>query len=258
MDSVKICVIGLGYVGLPLARLFSTKFQTVGFDMNRSRVDALNAGHDETLEVSDDLLQEAIRKYGFYCTTNLDDIKNSNFYVVAVPTPVDENNRPDLRPLWGASETVGKVISKGEGTLDIAAAQKDFVHIPITGSRIGISVYTSNKQRIRIFANFKYTTQLVEKNAEATKDLNEKVYAGSRLESDGDITGALYWYNLVANEQMPMGTSISDKNKRDAIITARKALGDLYSKGEGVGKDEGKARYWYDKANEYERLSGPE
>ena len=114
MDSVKICVIGLGYVGLPLARLFSTKFQTVGFDMNRSRVDALNAGHDETLEVSDDLLQEAIRKYGFYCTTSLDDIKNSNFYVVAVPTPVDENNRPDLRPLWGASETVGKVISKGD------------------------------------------------------------------------------------------------------------------------------------------------
>ena len=114
MDTIKICVIGLGYVGLPLARLFSTKFQTIGFDMNQSRVDALNSGHDATLEVDDKLLQEAIHKNGFHCTTNLEEIKDYNFYVVAVPTPVDENNRPDLRPLWGASETVGKVISKGD------------------------------------------------------------------------------------------------------------------------------------------------
>ena len=114
MQNIKICVIGLGYVGLPLARLFSTKFETVGFDMNQSRVDALNGGHDATLEVSDELLQDAIKNHGFRCTTKLDDIKDCNFYVVAVPTPVDENNRPDLRPLWGASETVGKVISKGD------------------------------------------------------------------------------------------------------------------------------------------------
>lgn len=114
MDSIKICVIGLGYVGLPLARLFSTKFQTIGFDMNQSRVDALNGGHDATLEVDDSLLQEAIEKNGFRCTTDIEKIREANFYVVAVPTPVDENNRPDLRPLWGASETVGKVISKGD------------------------------------------------------------------------------------------------------------------------------------------------
>lgn len=113
MNSIKICVIGLGYVGLPLARLFSTKFQTIGFDMNQNRVNALNEGHDATLEVDDCLLQEAIQKYGFRCTTDIEDIRDANFYVVAVPTPVDENNRPDLRPLWGASETVGKVISKG-------------------------------------------------------------------------------------------------------------------------------------------------
>lgn len=110
--NIKICVIGLGYVGLPLARLFSTKYQTIGFDMNQKRVDALMEGHDATLEVSDELLQSAIAN-GFKCTTNLEEIKDCNFYVVAVPTPVDDNNRPDLRPLWGASETVGKVISKG-------------------------------------------------------------------------------------------------------------------------------------------------
>ena len=112
--SIRIAVIGLGYVGLPLARLFSTKFQTIGYDLNQKRVNALNAGHDATLEVDDKLLQSAISENGFKCTTNLEDIRDCNFYVVAVPTPVDANNRPDLRPLWGASEVVGKVISKGD------------------------------------------------------------------------------------------------------------------------------------------------
>lgn len=114
MKSIKIAVIGLGYVGLPLARLFSTKYETIGYDMNQQRVDALMAGHDATLEVDDALLQEAIDKNGFRCTTKLDEIKDCNFYVVAVPTPVDENNRPDLKPLWGASQTVGQVIGKGD------------------------------------------------------------------------------------------------------------------------------------------------
>ncbi len=114
MNNYKICVIGLGYVGLPLARLFSTKYKTVGFDMNQRRVDSLMTGHDATHEVSDELLQDAINNHGFKCTTDLEEIRDCNFYVVAVPTPVDSNNRPDLKPLWGASETVGKVISKGD------------------------------------------------------------------------------------------------------------------------------------------------
>lgn len=112
--DVKICVIGLGYVGLPLARLFSTKYPTVGFDMNAKRCEALMAGHDATLEVSDELLQDAISNHGFKCTANIDDIRDCNFYIVAVPTPVDENNNPDLTPLYGASETVGKVIQAGD------------------------------------------------------------------------------------------------------------------------------------------------
>lgn len=112
--EIKIAVIGLGYVGLPLARLFSTKYKTIGFDMNLKRVDALMEGHDATLEVCDELLQDAINNHGFVCTTDLEKIRECNFYVVAVPTPVDVNNRPDLRPLWGASETIGKVISKGD------------------------------------------------------------------------------------------------------------------------------------------------
>lgn len=113
MNEIKICVIGLGYVGLPLARLFSTKYPTVGFDMSQARVDGLMAGHDATLEVSDDLLRSAIAN-GFRCTTDIEEIRHCNFYVVAVPTPVDKNNNPDLTPLYGASTTVGKVISKGD------------------------------------------------------------------------------------------------------------------------------------------------
>jgi len=109
----KVAVIGLGYVGLPLARLFSTKYQTIGFDMNNERVNALNQGHDSTLEVSDELLNKAL-KGGFKCSSNLDDIKECNIYIVAVPTPVDVNNKPDLSPLIGASTTVGKVISEND------------------------------------------------------------------------------------------------------------------------------------------------
>lgn len=112
--EIKICVIGLGYVGLPLARLFSTKYKTVGFDMNAKRCEALMAGHDATLEVSDELLQDAIKNHGFRCTADIEEIRDSNFYVVAVPTPVDKDNKPDLTPLYGASTTVGKVIGKGD------------------------------------------------------------------------------------------------------------------------------------------------
>lgn len=114
MKKTKICVIGLGYVGLPLARLFSTKYNTIGFDRNVERCEKLMAGHDVTLEVSDELLQDAIRNHGFVCTADIEQIRDCNFYVVAVPTPVDKNNNPDLTPLYEASTTVGKVISKGD------------------------------------------------------------------------------------------------------------------------------------------------
>lgn len=113
LKDTKIAVIGLGYVGLPLARLFSTKYKTIGYDYNPARVKALMAGHDATMEVSDELLQTAI-KNGFICTSDLNEIMECNFYVVAVPTPVDENHNPDLSPLISASEVVGKVISKGD------------------------------------------------------------------------------------------------------------------------------------------------
>ncbi len=116
----KIAIIGLGYVGLPLARLFATKFQVVGFDINQKRIKELCSGTDITLEVSDEVLQKVLvskfnnNENGLLCSFALQDIVDCNYYIVTVPTPVDKNNRPDLNPLYKASETVGKVLKKGD------------------------------------------------------------------------------------------------------------------------------------------------
>jgi UDP-N-acetyl-D-galactosamine dehydrogenase len=116
----KIAIIGLGYVGLPLARLFATKYQVIGFDINQKRINELCSGTDSTLEVSDEVLQKVLvnefknNENGLLCSSTLDDIADCNYYIVTVPTPVDKNNRPDLTPLYKASETVGKVLKKGD------------------------------------------------------------------------------------------------------------------------------------------------
>ena len=117
--NIKIAVIGLGYVGLPLARLFATKYSVVGFDINEGRVATLKSGTDTTLEVDDTTLQRVLvnetnNEKGLYCTTSLNDIANCNYFIVTVPTPVDKNNRPDLTPLYKSSESVGKVLKKGD------------------------------------------------------------------------------------------------------------------------------------------------
>ena len=117
--KTKIAVIGLGYVGLPLARLFATKYPVVGFDINQQRITELNQGKDFTLEVSDQDLNAVLKSensdaIGLYNSNKLEDIKDCTIYIVTVPTPVDKHNRPDLTPLYKSSETVGKVISKGD------------------------------------------------------------------------------------------------------------------------------------------------
>jgi len=117
MKKDKIAIIGLGYVGLPLARLFATKYSVIGFDINKIRVAELTSGIDTTLELSDAVLksvlvQKKTNENGLFCTTSIDDIKACNYYIVTVPTPVDKNNRPILTPLVKASETVGAVLKK--------------------------------------------------------------------------------------------------------------------------------------------------
>ena len=117
--NIKIAVIGLGYVGLPLARLFATKYPVVGFDINQSRIHELNNGIDSTLEIDESTLKGVLatsntNSNGLFCSFNLEDISTCNYYIVTVPTPVDKNNRPDLTPLYKSSETVGKVLKKGD------------------------------------------------------------------------------------------------------------------------------------------------
>ena len=119
MDTIKIAIIGLGYVGLPLARLFATKYPVIGFDINTKRIKELQSGRDNTLEVEDDILQAVLQgsssmETGLFCTNNLEDIEDCNFYIVTVPTPVDSTNRPKLQNLYKASETVGKVLKPGD------------------------------------------------------------------------------------------------------------------------------------------------
>lgn len=150
---MKIGVIGLGYVGLPLARLFATKYDVVGFDINQNRIDELNNGNDSTLEISSELLQSVLKKendkvIGLFCSTSLEDIKNCNYYIVTVPTPVDKHNKPDLTPLYKSSETVGKVLKKGdiviyESTVYPGVTEEECVPVleKISGLKFNVDFY---------------------------------------------------------------------------------------------------------------------
>lgn len=119
MNKDKIAVIGLGYVGLPLASLFATKYDVVGFDINQKRIDELSKGYDSTLEITTETLSSVLKKssndnLGLLCTSLIEDIKSCNYYIVTVPTPIDINNKPNLEPLRKASETVGLFLNKGD------------------------------------------------------------------------------------------------------------------------------------------------
>ncbi|WP_419767394.1 nucleotide sugar dehydrogenase [Arcobacter sp.] len=111
--SDKICVIGLGYVGLPLAHAFSEKYEVIGFDISQWRIDELSSGYDRTLELNENQVKEALQN-GMKFSLDINDIKDCNIYIVTVPTPIDKNKRPDLTPLIKASETIGKVLKKDD------------------------------------------------------------------------------------------------------------------------------------------------
>ena len=198
--QIKIAVIGLGYVGLPLARLFATKYPVVGFDINKSRIVEIKSGNDSTLEVETETLKRALITYnpitpnqnekntiGLYCSSNMDDISNCNFYVVTVPTPVDRNNRPDLTPLLKASETIGKVISKGdivvyESTVYPGATEEDC--IPVVETISGL------KYNIDFFAGYS-PERINPGDKEHTVEKIKKVTSGSTPEA-GEIIDSIY------------------------------------------------------------------
>ena len=153
MDKVKVGIIGLGYVGLPLARLFATKFQVVGFDINEKRINELISGVDSTLEVDNKILKAVLvskssDSNGLFCTNKIDEIKNCNYFIITVPTPVDKNNRPILTPLIKASETVGAVLKKGdiviyESTVYPGATEEDCIPVleQVSGLKFNTDFY---------------------------------------------------------------------------------------------------------------------
>lgn len=230
MGQTKIGVIGLGYVGLPLARLFSTKYQTVGFDINKARVSELMSGTDSTLEVSDELLQKAIDN-GFICSCNLDDIIDCNIYIVTVPTPVDKNNAPDLTPLIKASETVGKVISKGdiviyESTVYPGATEEECIPVVerISGLKFNVDFYAGySPERINP-GDKEHTVEKIKKvTSGSTPEIGTKV---NELYASVIIAGT----HLAPSIKVAEAAKVIENSQRDINIAFVNELAKIFNR----------------------------
>lgn len=203
----KIAIIGLGYVGLPLARLFSTKYKTIGFDINQDRVNELMSGHDSTLEVEDYLLQDAIQN-GFTCTSNIAEISDCNIYIVTVPTPINKHNSPDLTPLIKASETVAKILKKGdiviyESTVYPGATEEECIPILERDSEL--------KFNIDFFAGYS-PERINPGDKEHTVDKILKVTSGSTLEI-GKVVDDLYASVITAGTHLAPSIKVAEAAK---------------------------------------------
>ncbi|MCG9793937.1 nucleotide sugar dehydrogenase [Flavobacterium algicola] len=217
--DIKIAVIGLGYVGLPLARLFATKHAVVGFDINQNRIDELNLGQDSTLEIEATELQavlldenpclnntDAIK--GLYCTSDRDQIVDCNYYIVTVPTPVDKNNRPDLTPLYKSSETVGKVLKKGdiviyESTVYPGVTEEECVPVleEISGLKFNVDFYAG------------YSPERINPgDKEHTVDKILKVTSGSTVEV-GQKVNELYLSVITAGTYLAPSIKVAEAAK---------------------------------------------
>jgi len=188
MKKEKIAIIGLGYVGLPLARLFATKYSVVGFDINTDRISELMSGVDSTLEVDNEtlksvLVEDVSDSNGLYCTNQLEKIKDCNYYIITVPTPVDKNNRPILIPLVKASETVGSVLKKGdiviyESTVYPGATEEDCVPVleRVSGLKFNKDFYTGySPERINPGDKEHTVEKILKVTSGSTPEVGEKV-----------------------------------------------------------------------------------
>ncbi len=190
MKDTRIAVIGLGYVGLPLARLFATKYPVVGFDINTLRIQELRSGNDTTLELDDETLKSVQKdtpdaKNGLYCSDTLEDIASCNYYIITVPTPVDKNNRPDLTPLYKSSETVGKVLKKGdiviyESTVYPGVTEEECIPVleRISGLKFNVDFYAGySPERINPGDKLHTVDKILKVTAGSTPEIGLKVDA---------------------------------------------------------------------------------
>ncbi len=213
MPNNKIAVIGLGYVGLPLAHLFAAKYPVIGFDINENRIQELNKGIDSTLEVDNDKLKARISSSsdmtkGLYCSNDIQDLKDCNYYIITVPTPVDSSNRPNLTPLYKASETVGKVLKKGdiviyESTVYPGATEEDCVPVleKISGLKFNVDFYAG------------YSPERINPgDKEHTVDKILKVTSGSTPEIGQEID-ALYKSVITAGTYLASSIKVAEAAK---------------------------------------------
>jgi UDP-N-acetyl-D-galactosamine dehydrogenase len=212
-SDLKIAVVGLGYVGLPLARLFATKHSVVGFDINHSRVDSLKSGTDTTLEVDDISLQKVLldtpsHAVGLYCTTSVAEIADCTYYIITVPTPVDKNNRPDLRPLYKSSEAVGSVLKKGdiviyESTVYPGVTEEECVPVleRVSGLQFNVDFFAG------------YSPERINPgDKEHTVEKILKVTSGSTLET-GQKVNALYQSVITAGTHLAPTIKVAEAAK---------------------------------------------
>lgn len=241
LQNTKIAVIGLGYVGLPLAVEFAKKFPVIGFDINKARVDELNDGHDTTLEVEDENLKSVLEKdnpilvnhgaKGLYLTYGLMDIQDCNTYIITVPTPVDKNNRPDLTPLVKASETVGKVLNEGdvviyESTVYPGATEEDCV--PVIEQACG--------KKMNDFFYVGYSPERINPGDKVhTLTTIKKVTSGSTKET-GEFVDTLYNEIITAGTHLAPSIKVAESAKviensqRDINIAFVNELSKIFNK----------------------------
>ena len=228
LDTLKLAVIGLGYVGLPLAVEFAKRRDVLGFDINQARIDALRTGHDATLEVSDEELCEAA---GLRYSAEAEDLRACNFYIVTVPTPIDEHKRPDLAPLIKASETIGKVLKKGdivvyESTVYPGATEEDCVPV--------LEEFSGLKFNVDFFAGYS-PERINPGDKEHRVSTIRKVTAGSTPEV-AELVDALYRQIIVAGTHKAESIKVAEAAKvientqRDLNIALINELAIIFNK----------------------------
>lgn len=188
----RICIIGLGYVGLPLAHAFAQKYEVIGFDIYQARINELSNAHDRTLELSSEQLKEVLPKYNdklstnfLKLTTKLEEISEANIYIVTVPTPIDKHKKPDLTPLIKASETIGKVLKRDdiviyESTVYPGATEEDCVPVleKFSGLKFNVDFYCGySPERINPGDKEHTVTKILKVTSGSTPEIGQKVDA---------------------------------------------------------------------------------
>jgi UDP-N-acetyl-D-galactosamine dehydrogenase len=231
----KIAIIGLGYVGLPLAVAFAEKYPVIGFDINQSRVAQLMGGHDFTLEVSDELLTSVVsaepKEKGLLCTTNLDAIKDCNYLIVTVPTPTDKHNRPDLTPLYKASETVGKVLKKGdivvyESTVYPGVTEEECIPVleRVSGLKFNVDFFAGySPERINPGDKEHTVTKILKVTSGSTPEIAEKV---DQLYKSVIVAGTFKASSMKVAE----AAKVIENSQRDINIAFVNELSKIFSK----------------------------